>query len=62
MHEGAYRSKMDLRSVRIEVRRFSHLEHDRGDTNGWQFEVGWFRRMSGLEWAWFSREVAEWKW
>ncbi len=26
---------------------------------GWRFEAGWFRRASGLEWAWFSREIEE---
>ena len=39
------------------VHRFTREEHERGDTTGWRFEVGWCRRMSGLEWAWFSREI-----
>ena len=39
--------------------RFTRLEHDHGDTTGWRFEAGWFQRVSGLEWAWFRREVED---
>ena len=39
------------------VRRFIREEHTRGDTIGWRFEAGWFRYMSGLEWAWFGRDI-----
>jgi hypothetical protein len=40
-----------------EVHRFARDEHDGGDATGWRLDVGWFRRVSGLQWAWFSREV-----
>ena len=43
----------------FEMRRFTRHEHERGDTTGWRFEAGWFIRMSGLTWAWFSREIEE---
>ena len=46
----------------FEVVRFTRQEHEHGDTAGWRFDAGWFRRMSGLEWAWFSREITLWKW
>ena len=49
------------RSVMVTVRRFTREEHERGETAGWRFEAGQFRYMSGLEWAWFSREITEWK-
>ncbi len=45
----------------FEIQRFTRHEHTRGDTAGWRFEAGWFVRMSGLEWAWFSKEIREWK-
>lgn len=41
----------------VEMVRFTRLDHEKGHTAGWHFEVGWFERASGLEWAWFSREV-----
>ena len=53
--------RLQVRRVLKEVRRFTRLEHDQGLTRGWCFGVGWFRYMSGLEWAWFSRETREWK-
>ena len=28
-------------------------------TTGWRFETGWFQTMSGLQWAWFSRETVD---
>ena len=40
-------------------RRFIHQEHDRGETLGWRFEVGWFHDASGLTWAWVSRETVD---
>ena len=40
------------------VRRFTRRQHERGDTIGWLFEVGWFVRISGLQWAWFYKEVS----
>ncbi len=43
----------------FEVHRFTREEHDRGDTTDWHFDAGWFRRVSGLEWAWFRREVED---
>ena len=39
----------------FEVRRFTTLEHDQGDTAGWQFTAGWFTRDSGLQWAWLCK-------
>ena len=41
----------------FDVHRFTRLEHDRGDTAGWRLEAGRFERMSGLGWAWFSRDI-----
>ena len=41
----------------LDLRRFTRQQHERGDTTGWRFEAGWFERDSGLQWAWFSREV-----
>ena len=26
---------------------------------GWRLAAGWFRRCSGLEWAWFEREAGD---
>ena len=46
----------------FDVKAFTREAHERQVTRGWQFEAGWFRRVSGLEWAWFSRRIAEWKW
>ncbi len=40
----------------VEFQRFTREEHDRGDTAGWRFEIGWYERASGLQWAWFSRD------
>ena len=51
----------DIASRVFEVQRFTEQEHASGETAGWRFEVGWFQYVSGLEWAWFSRELAEWK-
>ncbi len=45
----------------FDIRRFTREEHERGDAAGWRLEAGWFRRMSGLEWAWFRREVEDGK-
>ncbi len=42
-----------------QVKRFTREQYHRKDTNGWRFEAGWFVRMSGLAWAWFSRETEE---
>ncbi len=42
-----------------DVMRVTRRDYDRGQASGWQFEAGWFRRASGIEWAWFSREVDE---
>ena len=41
----------------FEVHRFTREEHDQGATAGWQFTAGWFTRDSGLQWAWFCKEV-----
>ncbi len=41
------------------MHRFTRNDFEKGSTTGWRFEAGWFRRASGLEWAWFSREVDE---
>jgi hypothetical protein len=35
--------------------RFTREQHERGETAGWRFEIGWYERASGLRWAWFSR-------
>ena len=43
----------------FDMQRFTREEHERGQTAGWRFEAGWFVRMSGLTWAWFSREVED---
>ena len=52
------RHEEELTAVcRFDMRRFTHYEHDRGDTTGWRFTAGWFTRDSGLRWAWFSREA-----
>ena len=40
-----------------EYMRFTRWEAEQGLACGWQFEVGWHRCCSGLEWAWYSREV-----
>ncbi len=42
-----------------EFRRFTRHENDHGDTAGWRFTAGWFTRDSGLQWAWFTRDVEE---
>jgi hypothetical protein len=39
------------------VPRFTKDEHERGDTTGRRFEARWFRRVSGLEWAYFTKET-----
>ena len=39
--------------------RFTRQSHERGETAGWRFASGWHRRDSGLEWAWFTREVED---
>ena len=50
----------ELTAVRtFGMRRFTRQEHNRGDTAGWRLEVGWFRRVSGLEWGWFRHEVED---
>lgn len=43
----------------VEYQRFTLDEAKRGCATGWCFNAGWFRRASGLEWAWFSREVGD---
>ncbi len=43
----------------LDVRRFTRQDHERGDTTGWRFEAGWFVRMSGLQWAWFSKKEVQ---
>ena len=43
----------------FEVRRFTRQEHERGDTGNWWRTGAWYRRDSGLEWAWFRREVSD---
>jgi len=43
----------------FEVRRFTRDEHARGETAGWRFDGRWHRRASGLEWAWFQREISD---
>ncbi len=48
-----------MENPEYEVRRFTRREHVQGMTTDWRLEVGWFRRMSGLEWAWFSRETVD---
>ena len=45
----------------FDMRRYTREEHERGDAAGWRLEAGWFRRMGGLEWAWFRREVEDGK-
>ncbi len=46
------------RSTR-EFLRITREECSNGLPYGWRFEAGWFRRASGLEWAWFGRDVDE---
>ena len=29
------------------------------EREGWRFAAGWFHRCSGLEWAWYVREVPD---
>ena len=43
----------------VEVMRFTREEVQRGDATGWRFSAGWFRKVSGLEWAWFDRDIDE---
>ncbi len=42
-----------------EYQRFNREEVERGEAAGWRFEVGWFQRAGGLQWAWFSRGVGD---
>lgn len=48
-----------MRVQPIEMQRFTRSEDEQGLTAGWRLEVGWFTRASGLEWAWFGREVVD---
>ena len=41
----------------FEVQRFTRQQNECGETAGWRRWSGWFQRASGLEWAWFRREV-----
>ncbi len=43
----------------FEAKRVDRVAAVQAIADGWRFEAGWFRRASGLEWAWFSREVDE---
>ena len=43
----------------FEVQRFTHEDHEQGLTEGWRLYGGWYRRMSGLVWGWFRREVED---
>ena len=43
----------------IEVRRFTREDFERELTFGWDLYGGRYQRMSGLEWAWFRRDVKE---
>ena len=43
----------------MEVMRFTRKEVQRGAATGWRFSAGWFRKTSGLEWAWFDRDLDE---
>jgi hypothetical protein len=47
----------DCAAIVGEFMCFTRQEHERGDTAGWRFEGPWHVRASGLEWAWFRREV-----
>ena len=40
-----------LRVLREDARRL--------EGEGWRLAEGWFRRCSGLEWAWYTREVSD---
>ncbi len=42
-----------------EYMRFTLEDERTGRTHGWRFAAGWFRRASGLAWAWFVREVSD---
>ena len=42
-----------------EYMRFTVDEVQQGKAAGWSFAAGWFRRASGLIWAWFRREVPD---
>lgn len=42
----------------FELHRFTRQEVREGLAEGWRLHAGWFRRASGLEWAWFTRDVA----
>jgi hypothetical protein len=44
------------RQAIVEYMRFTREEHEAGRTHGWRFEIGWYVRASGLQWAWFSRD------
>ncbi len=61
LHPGSQRDGESEAIVRrvLDMRRFTREEHEHGDTAGWRYEVGWFVRMSGLTWAWFSRDSEE---
>ncbi len=43
----------------FDAKRVDRLAAAQAIADGWRFEAGWFRRASGLEWAWFSRDVDE---
>lgn len=38
-----------------EYLRVERSDAARAEAAGWRFSVGWFRRASGLEWAWYER-------
>ena len=40
-----------LRVLREDARRL--------EGKGWSIAAGWYRRCSGLEWAWYVREVPD---
>ncbi len=56
LQEGR-QDEAECEAMMFDVRRFTRQEHERGATVDWRFAAGWFRRASGLAWAWFEREV-----
>ncbi len=49
----------DAEAIVFEVRRFTRQEHERGDTADWWRTGAWYRRDSGLEWAWFRQDLPD---
>ncbi len=43
----------------VDYHRFTLEEIRQGKAAGWSFAAGWFRRVSGLTWAWFWRPTDE---